>query len=112
VNPAKTSINIGNIDSSVRGVSLLKRVRWTRLQIRLRFRERPESARGFFPGDPVSEWGSRRVEEEFDMSGGNGPVNLYPKRTTWKPGIDMSSTPGSPAGGKSSSKYEEFDFIY
>jgi hypothetical protein len=68
--------------------------------------------RGFFPGDPVSEWGSRRVEGEFDMSGGNRRANLYPKRTTWKPGINPKAGSKPRESEKISSKSGNFAFIY
>ena len=88
VKPAKTSMSMGSIDSSVRGISLLKKVRCNRLQRRLRPRVSPDSARDFFPAPPVSGWGSRKVGEEFDMR----PVDRNPDTYTTSPSLE---NPGS-----------------
>ena len=67
VKPAKTSMSMGSIVSSVRGISLLKKARENRSQRRVRFRGRPDSVRNFFPDVPKSLTGSCRVEEGFDI---------------------------------------------
>jgi hypothetical protein len=86
VKPAKTWINIGSMDSSVRGVSLRKKVRWMRSQNRRRLRESPDSFFFFFPEPPGSVAGSRRVEGAFAIV--LVGETLYHRCSSWKPVIE------------------------